>query len=39
MLVTSHDQLKGHGNSLLTPNRNPTYNMHYFVDILVLIIG
>ena len=28
-----------HGKSLLTPNRNPTYNMHYFVDILVITIG
>ena len=26
--------------SYITPNlRNPTYNMHYFVDILVLTIG
>ena len=28
-----------HGQSLLTPNRNPTYNRHYFVDILVLTMG
>ena len=28
-----------HGKTLLTPNRNPTYNRHYFVDILVLTIG
>ena len=28
-----------HGKSLLTPNRNPTYNRHYLVDILVLTIG
>ena len=28
-----------HGKNILTPNRNPTYNMHYFVDILVLTIG
>ena len=25
--------------SPITPNRNPTYNMHYFVDILVITIG
>ena len=28
-----------HGKSLLTPNRNPTHNRHYLVDILVLTIG
>ena len=28
-----------HGKSLLTPNRNRTYNMHYFVDIPVWTIG
>ena len=28
-----------HGKSLVTPNRNPTYNRHYLVDILVLTIG
>ena len=28
-----------HGQSLLTPNRNPTYNRHYFVDIFVLTMG
>ena len=33
--TTSND----HGKSLLTPNRNPTYNMHFFFDILVLTIG
>ena len=31
--------MKFHGKSLLTPNRNPTYNRHYLVDILVLTIG
>ena len=28
-----------HEKNLLTPNRNPNYNVHYLVDILVLTIG
>ena len=28
-----------HEKNLLTPNRNPNYNLHYLVDILVLTIG
>ena len=28
-----------HGKTLLIPNHNPTYNGHYFVDIVVLTIG
>ncbi len=32
-------EISFHGKSLLTPNRNPTHNGHYLVDILVLTIG